>query len=79
MKKSKKVEATHLDCLYKDVHPQVLTNHLQSVTALRWSGEGLLYSASQDRTIKVWRASDVRTYLLCVVGHALLNSFLSSM
>ncbi|XP_045597662.1 notchless protein homolog 1 isoform X1 [Procambarus clarkii] len=37
---------------------KVLTNHLQSVTALRWSGEDLLYSASQDRTIKVWRASD---------------------
>ncbi|XP_071537071.1 notchless protein homolog 1 isoform X1 [Panulirus ornatus] len=37
---------------------KVLSNHLQSVTALRWSGEGLLYSASQDRTIKVWRASD---------------------
>ncbi|KAK8741136.1 hypothetical protein OTU49_002514, partial [Cherax quadricarinatus] len=37
---------------------QVLSNHLQCVTALRWSGEDLLYSASQDRTIKVWRASD---------------------
>ncbi|KAK8741135.1 hypothetical protein OTU49_002514, partial [Cherax quadricarinatus] len=36
----------------------VLSNHLQCVTALRWSGEDLLYSASQDRTIKVWRASD---------------------
>jgi len=37
---------------------KVLTGHLQSVTALRWGGEGLIYSASQDRTIKVWRASD---------------------
>lgn len=37
---------------------KILSNHLQSVTALRWSGEGLLYSASQDRTIKVWRATD---------------------
>jgi len=37
---------------------KVLTGHLQSVTAIRWGGEGLIYSASQDRTIKVWRASD---------------------
>ncbi|KAF2360526.1 NLE protein [Trinorchestia longiramus] len=35
-----------------------LSGHLQSVTALRWSGEGLIYSGSQDRTIKVWRPSD---------------------
>ncbi|XP_063585282.1 notchless protein homolog 1-like [Penaeus indicus] len=37
---------------------KILSNHTKSVTALRWSGEGLIYSASQDRTIKVWRASD---------------------
>jgi len=35
-----------------------LTGHLQSVTCIRWGGEGLIYSASQDRTIKVWRDSD---------------------
>lgn len=33
-----------------------------NVTALKWGGigdkEGLIYSASQDRTIKVWRPSD---------------------
>merc|ERR1719400_1558022 len=29
-----------------------------SVTCLKWGGASLLYSASQDRTIKVWRASD---------------------
>uniref|UniRef100_A0A2I3GHA3 Notchless protein homolog 1 n=1 Tax=Nomascus leucogenys TaxID=61853 RepID=A0A2I3GHA3_NOMLE len=37
---------------------RILTGHTQSVTCLRWGGDGLLYSASQDRTIKVWRARD---------------------
>lgn len=37
----------------------ILTGHTQSVTCLRWGGDGLLYSASQDRTLKVWRARDV--------------------
>jgi len=35
-----------------------LTSHTMSVKCLKWGGSGLLYSASQDRTIKVWRASD---------------------
>ena len=39
-----------------------LSGHLQSVTCVQWGGEGLIYSASQDRTIKVWRDEDVRTY-----------------
>jgi WD40 repeat protein len=25
-----------------------------TVTSVRWGGEGLIYSGSQDRTIKVW-------------------------
>lgn len=36
-----------------------LSGHTQSVTCIKWGGEGLIYSASQDRTIKVWRAGDV--------------------
>lgn len=36
----------------------VLSGHSQSVTCVRWGGEGLLYSASQDRTIKAWRETD---------------------
>jgi len=36
----------------------ILSGHLQSVPSIRWGGEGLIYSASQDRTIKVWRDSD---------------------
>ena len=38
-----------------------LTGHLQSVTCVKWGGEGLIYTASQDRTIKVWRPDDVST------------------
>ncbi|XP_053767929.1 notchless protein homolog 1 isoform X3 [Desmodus rotundus] len=37
---------------------RILTGHTQSVTCLRWGGDGLLYSASQDRTLRVWRAHD---------------------
>lgn len=37
-----------------------LNGHMQSVTCVKWSGEGLLYTASQDRTIKVWRSDNVR-------------------
>ena len=47
---------------------QVLSGHLQCVMALKWGGEGLIYSASQDRSIKVWRGSDV-SCLDCVVHH----------
>uniref|UniRef100_A0A8B9ZKR6 Notchless protein homolog 1 n=1 Tax=Anas platyrhynchos TaxID=8839 RepID=A0A8B9ZKR6_ANAPL len=34
---------------------KILTGHTQSVTCVKWGGDGLLYSSSQDRTIKVWR------------------------
>lgn len=36
----------------------VFSGHTHSVTCVKWGGEGLLYTSSQDRTIKVWRASD---------------------
>lgn len=39
---------------------RTLTGHTKSVTCVKWGGNGLIYSASQDRTIKVWRAEDVR-------------------
>ncbi|KAL1445340.1 hypothetical protein MTO96_029240 [Rhipicephalus appendiculatus] len=38
-----------------------LSGHVQSVTCVRWGGTGLIYTASQDCTIKVWRADTVRT------------------
>lgn len=39
------------------------------MTVVKWGGSGLLYTASQDRTVKVWRASDG---VLCrtLQGHA---------
>ena len=37
----------------------VLSGHTHCVTCVRWGGEGLLYTSSQDRTIKVWRTKDV--------------------
>ncbi|XP_065892497.1 notchless protein homolog 1-like isoform X1 [Dysidea avara] len=36
----------------------MLTGHSQSVTCVRWGGEGLIYTSSQDRTVKVWRDRD---------------------
>ncbi|CAG9772384.1 unnamed protein product [Ceutorhynchus assimilis] len=35
-----------------------IAGHMKSVTMIKWGGQGLIYSASQDRTVKVWRASD---------------------
>ncbi|XP_030217191.1 notchless protein homolog 1 [Gadus morhua] len=37
---------------------KIMTGHTQTVTCVKWGGDGLLYTSSQDRTIKVWRASD---------------------
>ncbi|KAK4883628.1 hypothetical protein RN001_006947 [Aquatica leii] len=47
----------------------ILTGHTKSVTVVKWGGAGLLYTASQDRTVRVWRAKDG---VLCRVleGHA---------
>ncbi|CAG0881172.1 unnamed protein product [Darwinula stevensoni] len=36
----------------------VLSGHTKGVTCIRWGGKGLLYSASQDRSIRVWRTED---------------------
>lgn len=35
-----------------------LSGHTASVTCVRWGGVGLIYSGSQDRTIKVWVADE---------------------
>lgn len=35
-----------------------ISGHLKGVTVVKWGGSGLVYTASQDRTIKVWRALD---------------------
>ncbi|KAF7269392.1 notchless protein homolog 1 [Rhynchophorus ferrugineus] len=46
-----------------------ISGHTKSVTVVKWGGTGLIYSASQDRTVKVWRAKDG---VLCrtLEGHA---------
>lgn len=48
---------------------RIISGHTKSVSVVKWSGTGLLYTASQDRTVKVWRASDG---ILCrtLEGHA---------
>ncbi|KAL3941113.1 MAG: hypothetical protein SGBAC_004475 [Bacillariaceae sp.] len=35
-----------------------LSGHTDSVECVRWGGEGFLYSASRDRSIKVWTMKD---------------------
>ena len=35
-----------------------LAGHSDSVESVKWGGEGLIYTASRDRTIKVWNAQD---------------------
>lgn len=37
----------------------VLTGHSASVNVVRWGGEGVIYTGSSDRTVKVWSAVDV--------------------
>lgn len=38
----------------------VLGGHTASVNAVRWGGEGALYTASSDRTVRVWNDRDGR-------------------
>lgn len=53
------------------------------MTCLRWGGEGLIYTGSQDRTIKVYAAENVRAVhispspflLLLMVLYSLLVLF----
>lgn len=35
----------------------VLSQHKDAITTVKWGGEGLIYTASRDKTIKVWEAS----------------------
>ena len=34
-----------------------IAQHTAAVTCIKWGGEGLIYTASQDKTIKVWNSS----------------------
>lgn len=48
---------------------RTISGHTMSVTAVIWGGSGLIYTSSQDRSVKVWRSSDG---VLCksLLGHA---------
>ena len=37
-----------------------MSQHTKPITSVRWGGDGLIYTASRDCTIKVWDATDVR-------------------
>lgn len=46
----------------------VLSGHTMSVTCLRWGGDGLIYTGSQDRMVKVYAAEDVRARPSAIVS-----------
>jgi ribosome assembly protein 4 len=48
---------------------RAMSSHTASVTKVLWGGEDLLYSASQDRTIKVWNP-DTGANVNELTGHA---------
>ena len=37
----------------------ILNGHTQNVTSVKWGGMNLIYTASKDRTVKVWRSDNV--------------------
>jgi WD40 repeat protein len=45
-----------------------LTGHSKAVTCVKWGGAGLVYTSSQDCTVKVWRADDVRLASCCMLS-----------
>ncbi|XP_050410241.1 notchless protein homolog 1 isoform X2 [Patella vulgata] len=45
------------DTLKSECHI-TLSGHLQTISCVKWGGSNLLYTSSQDRTIKVYRAED---------------------
>jgi len=47
----------------------VLSGHSNSVSTIRWGGEGLLYSGSHDRTVKVWAPLESKL-VRSLEGHA---------
>ena len=45
-----------------------LSGHTGGVNCVRWGGEGCIYSASRDRTIKVWDETTGAT-IRTLAGH----------
>ena len=46
-----------------------LSQHTGPVTCVKWGGDGLLYSASRDKTIRVWDSKDGKLVRV-LEGHA---------
>ncbi|KAI7867881.1 WD40-repeat-containing domain protein [Spinellus fusiger] len=46
-----------------------ISQHTAAVTCVKWGGEGLIYSASQDKTIKVWNSNGSLVKTLQGHGH----------
>ena len=38
----------------------IFSQHTAPVMCVKWGGEGYIYSASRDKTIKVWDTNTVR-------------------
>jgi ribosome assembly protein 4 len=54
----------------------VLTGHAASVNVVRWGGEGVIYTGSSDRTVKVWSGVDVNGlvfYPMSIVAETILG------
>ena len=46
-----------------------MSQHISTVTCIRWGGDGLLYSSSRDKTIKIWDTTQVPTiYYLEIIN-----------
>ena len=57
-----------------------LTGHLDSIESVKWGGEGLIYTASRDKTISVWSIQKETSSLKLVrtlKGHAHRVNFLA--
>lgn len=56
-----------------------ISQHTAAVTCVKWGGEGLIYTASQDKTIKVWNSSvgalSTESYL-CIVSFLIKYSYI---
>lgn len=48
----------------------LISGHSSSIECVKWGGEGLIYTASRDRIIRVWSAEEKGKLVRTLVGHA---------
>ena len=53
----------------------VISGHSSHISHVKWGGSNLIYTASHDRTVKVWRASDVSLSVANMFPHFTANFF----